>query len=220
MLTVMIQSLLRELDGYADRKSSPLAEVAANDKLFLSHSTDTLVETVSPATSPQHAAYLFDLSSLLINRLDVFRSQQPTETYHSSSGFSDLQHLRDESFIANLLHLLLRLQRRLFQVLVNQSLQQIEEITRYWREYWQQQRKLGNNWFNEWPDGRRPLSTTWPWNIRPSLVILWGVCWMFYNNFVAESEGFFDTHNMEEYVHTQPGESYTDSYPSCTGGGE
>jgi hypothetical protein len=23
-------------------------------------------------------------------------------------------------------------------------------------------------WFAEWPDARRPLNTTWPWNIRPS----------------------------------------------------
>lgn len=38
------------------------------------------------------------------------------------------------------------------------------------------------SWFTEWPNGQRPLSTTWPWNIRPSLVVLWGVCWMFYAN--------------------------------------
>ncbi|KAK2764344.1 hypothetical protein FQN54_009037 [Arachnomyces sp. PD_36] len=193
-------SLLHELDGHANRKTLPLAQVAADEKLFLSQSTTTLVDTVSPATNPQHAAYLFDLSSLLIDRLDVFRSQQPTGSYHSSCGQSGLQLLLDATFIANLLHLLLRLQRRLFQVLVNQSIQQIEEITRHWREYWQQQRKLGGNWFNEWPDGRRPLSTTWPWNIRPSLVILWGVCWMFYNNVsphVEQSNGFWSRQDQE-----------------------
>ncbi|KAK7516436.1 uncharacterized protein IWZ02DRAFT_292483 [Phyllosticta citriasiana] len=26
----------------------------------------------------------------------------------------------------------------------------------------------------------RPMSTTWPWTIRPALAVLWGVCWMFY----------------------------------------
>ena len=35
-------------------------------------------------------------------------------------------------------------------------------------------------WFTEWPNGRHPLSTTWPWTVRPSLLVLWGVCWMFY----------------------------------------
>lgn len=211
------KSLLHELDRHADRKTSPLASVAADDKLFLSRSTNTLVDTVSPTTNPQHAAYLFDLSSLLIDRLDVFRSQQPTESYHSSCDLSDLQLLLDAAFIANLIHLLLRLQRRLFQVLVNQSIQQIEEITRHWREYWQQQRKLGNNWFNEWPDGRRPLSTTWPWNIRPSLVILWGVCWMFYNNVsphVEESEGFWETQGPElSAPHLEEGESFSQVSP-------
>jgi len=33
--------------------------------------------------------------------------------------------------------------------------------------------------FFEWPDGQRLLSTTMPWNIPPSLLVLWGVCWMF-----------------------------------------
>ena len=32
---------------------------------------------------------------------------------------------------------------------------------------------------NEWPDSRRFLSTTWPWNVRVALLVLWGVCWMF-----------------------------------------
>lgn len=31
------------------------------------------------------------------------------------------------------------------------------------------------------PDGDRPMCMTMPWNILPALVVLWGVCWMFYN---------------------------------------
>jgi hypothetical protein len=34
--------------------------------------------------------------------------------------------------------------------------------------------------FAEFPNRRRPKCTTMPWNIWPSLVVLWGVCWMFY----------------------------------------
>jgi len=34
--------------------------------------------------------------------------------------------------------------------------------------------------FAEWPDGRRPPCTTMPWTIWPTLVVLWGVYWMFY----------------------------------------
>jgi len=34
-------------------------------------------------------------------------------------------------------------------------------------------------WF---PNRRRPPCSTMPWMIRPSLVVLWGVCWMFYGS--------------------------------------
>lgn len=33
------------------------------------------------------------------------------------------------------------------------------------------------------PNGLRPLCTTMPWTIWPVLVVLWGVCWMFYEEF-------------------------------------
>jgi hypothetical protein len=42
--------------------------------------------------------------------------------------------------------------------------------------------------FVEWTDGEPPLSTTMPWNIRPCLVVLWGVCWMFYDYFYEQWE--------------------------------
>jgi hypothetical protein len=35
--------------------------------------------------------------------------------------------------------------------------------------------------FSEFPNRRRPPCTTMPWNVWPALVILWGVCWMFYS---------------------------------------
>lgn len=34
-------------------------------------------------------------------------------------------------------------------------------------------------WFSVFPGSVRPLSTTWPWTIRPALAVLWGVCWQF-----------------------------------------
>lgn len=36
--------------------------------------------------------------------------------------------------------------------------------------------------FSEFPNKFRPPCTTMPWNIWPALVVLWGVCWMFYDN--------------------------------------
>lgn len=34
--------------------------------------------------------------------------------------------------------------------------------------------------FSEFPNSMRPPCTTMPWTIWPALVVLWGVCWMFY----------------------------------------
>jgi hypothetical protein len=33
--------------------------------------------------------------------------------------------------------------------------------------------------YSEFPQCRRPPCTTMPWSIWPSLMVLWGVCWMF-----------------------------------------
>lgn len=39
---------------------------------------------------------------------------------------------------------------------------------------------FGVGWFFEWPGGRHPLNSTWPWTeVKPGLLVLWGVCWMF-----------------------------------------
>lgn len=39
----------------------------------------------------------------------------------------------------------------------------------------------------EFPNGIRHLCTTMPWTIWPALVVLWGVCWMFYPS-IGEDE--------------------------------
>lgn len=207
-----LSRLLKDLDEHTHTKVYSLTKVAASDQLLLSHSNDTLVETATQRLSLPHAAYLFDLSSLLIDRLEVVRSQCYRSLSASAEYEPSLKRLDDEKFVANLIHLLRRLQHMLFQVLVHRSIKHLDEIALHWQDYWQQQKKLGDGWFNEWPDGQHPLSTTWPWNIRPSLVILWGVCWMFYDHNqhhqndniraadpnVWDSQGFWLRHDMEE----------------------
>jgi len=44
------------------------------------------------------------------------------------------------------------------------------------------------------PNRRRPPCTTMPWNIWPALVVLWGVCWMFYT---PPSTPFTDEHYVD-----------------------
>lgn len=38
--------------------------------------------------------------------------------------------------------------------------------------------------FSEFPNRLRPLCTTMPWTIWPALVVLWGVCWMFFDELI------------------------------------
>lgn len=49
---------------------------------------------------------------------------------------------------------------------------------------------FGAGWFFEWPRGKRPLNSTWPWaDVKPSLLVLWGVCWMFVVTPILEVPG-------------------------------
>ena len=41
----------------------------------------------------------------------------------------------------------------------------------------------------------RPPSPSWPWNVRTSLVVLWGVCWMFF-----DSPRFNDELNLNDHT--------------------
>jgi hypothetical protein len=54
--------------------------------------------------------------------------------------------------------------------------------------------------FAEFPNRRRPKCTTMPWNIWPSSVVLWGVCWMFYpsSSYLDNTPSRFPLH--DEYL--------------------
>jgi hypothetical protein len=92
----------------------------------------------------------------------------------------------DENFVANYEHLLLRLQAELTQALTRKAL---EELLRGGHD--KRQRKL-LSWFSEFAEKPRPLSTSFPWTIKPSLAVLWGVCWMFYDRDASEHDGRSD----------------------------
>ena len=85
-----------------------------------------------------------------------------------------------EKYVANLEHLLRCLQQAALESLIQHSLEALESDYHHWDKYLEQRRGLHDDWFTEWPSGRPPLNSTMPWNIKPSLAVLWGVCWMFY----------------------------------------
>lgn len=74
----------------------------------------------------------------------------------------------DETFIANCEHLLLSLHSQLTEALTRKAFEAL-----LLGDVGKTQRKL-LSWFSVFPDGQRPLSTTWPWSIKPSLAVLWG----------------------------------------------
>ena len=74
----------------------------------------------------------------------------------------------DELFIANYEHMLLQIQGELMEALMRKVIEAL-----LWNDLDKTRRKL-LRWFSEFPDSQRPLSTTWPWAIKPSLAVLWG----------------------------------------------
>ncbi len=84
--------------------------------------------------------------------------------------------------MANLEHLLRCLKQIALDAILRNYLTVVEAHILHWHHYWQYQKRIDEGWFAEWPNGQRPLSTTWPWNVKPSLLVLWGVCWMFYGS--------------------------------------
>ncbi|KAL2353661.1 hypothetical protein BJ546DRAFT_846016, partial [Cryomyces antarcticus] len=85
----------------------------------------------------------------------------------------------DEKFVANLEHLLLRIRSILVQLLVRQAYALLQRLS---KALCGRTTSRAFDYYAEFPSGRRPLSTTWPWSIKPSLAVLWGVCWMFFNS--------------------------------------
>ena len=83
---------------------------------------------------------------------------------------------------ANFVHLPARVRQRLLQTFMHEAWNETADDTPEWRFRSRRQLKYGGNkWCAEFANNLRPVSTTWPWSIRPSLAVLWGVCWMFYS---------------------------------------
>lgn len=148
---------------------------AKNDKKLLAFDAQRLLNS----RRIEQASNVLDNSTLLLELLhdlhsDPIRRQQAAARH----GFPDLVDF--EKYLANLDHLLRCLQQAAFQALVQHSLETLESDCRHWDKYLEKLRRSFDDWFSEWVGGRPPLSSTMPWNIKPSLVVLWGVCWMFY----------------------------------------
>lgn len=133
---------------------------------------------------------LGQLESLLISVRDAYQHWYSSEKTNAQDGDTIRGHRwSDLLYLANLEHLLLCLRGQvLLALFIGHG---FAEIIRHILECQQRRRRTCKEWFFVYPDVRHPLSTTWPWNIRPSLVVLWGVCWMFdpYSDYDVDREG-------------------------------
>ena len=168
--------LLRELDVSTKRQEASIAIVATQDKLFLQYDAQRALAF----KDAQELGSVLDLTTLLILRLRRFSGSQCTGSLGTLGNPLYSFGLECEKGLANLEHMLRCLQQAALEALIQISLKRLEGDLVAWYQYWRQRRHTSVSWFSEWSSSRRPLSTTWPWNIKPSLIVLWGVCWMFY----------------------------------------
>ena len=174
--------------------------MALKDELFLRFDVQRLIRNATI----KRLRHVLDSTTLLLAR---FRDAWIVDSASQLEDWSCDDPTKRAKFVVNLEHMLLCIQQAALQAIIWQSLGFLEDEIHHWREHWQQQKQFSDSWFSEWPSGRRPLSTTWPWNIKPSLVVLWGVCWMFYGNILPPSEsGEPDEGNRlwQQQLTTQP----------------
>ena len=183
MLTGVMARLLKKLDVFAQPHRVATHTIAADDSLFLQYDPrhDVASKNITALGN------ILDLTTALLSRLQQNFTDSGSLGTEASElpeilGQNDGSDPKFEKSVANLIHMLRCLQYAALEALAFAYLKVVEAEFVDWNSSWQQRWQTGAAWFAEWPGGRRPLNTTWPWNVRPSLLVLWGVCWMFYGN--------------------------------------
>ena len=168
-----MHSILQDIDGGFSSPKNALSKIAADNRLFVERNNDPRFDDLSLRDIARCLALVHDA----IDTLNRARSEHGDRWLICQGNEIGLR--IDETFIANYGHLLLRLRNQLIQTFVRKAIEWLEADAR--QGYGKKQRNL-LSWFSEFPDNHRPISTTWPWSIKPSLAVLWGVCWMFYDD--------------------------------------
>ncbi|KAK0839942.1 hypothetical protein LTS02_003584 [Friedmanniomyces endolithicus] len=166
--------LWHTLDRQVNVNHNTLATIAKDHKLFLGRRTQFRIEKLSL----KRLIELLVLVKNLLQSLDGSSSdlQGVDRILHDDELGLDLD-LDPDVFAANLEHLLLCLRHQLIGLLIGNP---IDLGRRHVSECQRDQKRRCLDWFFEYPDARHPESTTWPWSLKPSLAVLWGVCWMFH----------------------------------------
>jgi hypothetical protein len=161
----LVSCMLSSVNSGPSNAEAALTTIASDNKLFLRHGNSPTLQRCS----------LNELSWFLVA---TFSALQTLSTCRSQFGDNwlaahgqDIGLDVDETFVANLEHLLLRLQAELENALKRKRLDELLHPTgRYDKN---QRRLLACS--NEWAEKPQPLSMSFPWTIKPSLAVLWGV---------------------------------------------
>lgn len=170
---LIVSSLLGDLDIHVSCRNLPLRTIAAQDSLFLKHDFHTAWSSKSLDKNYD----VLDSTNELLGRLQDFSESDGLTCMDDDARRGDFG---CANFIANLTHLLCCLRQIVLNAIIQHYLDLVEAHILHWHKSWQYRKRIGEGWFAEWPNGQRPLNTTWPWNVKTSLLVLWGVCWMFY----------------------------------------
>lgn len=164
--------LLYDLDSHTQSSGKSIRIIAAHDEQFLKYDAEQIARNISTATLSQ----MLPSTKLVLDCLQL-QGRQSSINQKKNDEFCD--NPKCEKILANLEHLIRCLRHAVIEALLREAFKLLE--IQFWGQYLRQQR-ANESCFAEWPNGQPPLSTTWPWNVKPSLLVLWGVCWMFYNN--------------------------------------
>ncbi|KAF1830082.1 hypothetical protein BDW02DRAFT_508425 [Decorospora gaudefroyi] len=164
-----LQQMLGSVDSKLRPAESVFSAVAGDNNLFLQHSNASILEGCSMCETVQKLAVVHDALSVLSDcRL------QYGDDWLLAQGLDAGLDI-DENFIANFEHMLLRLQAELIEALARKALEAL-----LGGGHDKKQRKL-LAWFTEFAEKPQCLGASFPWTIKPALAVLWGVCWMFYD---------------------------------------
>ena len=170
--------LLHEVDSRALTRDVSLATIASQDRLFLTHHNNRFPITKGIASLRS----FMDVTAALLNGIHLMSDKNYSNHISLASLAPTYGDFRCVKFLANMEHLVLSLQKTALDAIVRYLLELVEDSVLRWYQFWLHRKGAIDDWFAEWPNGHRPLNTTWPWNIKTALLVLWGVCWMFYDN--------------------------------------
>ena len=177
-----MRSRKKVLKRKIDKRSSLSYNVRHQIGIITENDGDSLGLPLCDHLNCTQASHTIHPSLLILVNRDKIRSKAAgPRRWRQTNSDGRTRRALERRVWANFVLLPARVRQRLLQTFMREAWNETADDTPEWRFRSRRQLKYGGNkWCAEFANNLRPVSTTWPWNIRPSLAVLWGVCWMFY----------------------------------------